>query len=123
MPKRLVMTLVTFLVLGAIIFGASALAAPGTVVLSVTIASDTLCPVAGCAQPDGACHASKPAPLPDGSFTMICPKVKSCSDTSCHAQDRLTTHYNKPLDASLNLWSLAPVLLTAGLVLVVQKLR
>jgi hypothetical protein len=123
MLKRLSITLVVFLAFGALIFGVGALVAPGSVALPAVIVADTPCPVAGCTRTDGACHAAAPAPVPDGSFTMACPKFTGCFDTVCHAQDRLTTHYNRPLDASLNLWILAPVLLIVGLVLIVQKLR
>jgi len=123
MIKKILIMFVVFCLFGALTFGVAVLAAPDSVALPVVITQETPCPVAACTQPDGGCHAAKPSPIPDGSFTMLCPRVTSCSDTSCHAWDRLTTHYNKPSDASLNLWILAPVLLTVGLVLLVRKMR
>lgn len=121
--KRLLISLAVFLLVGLMAYGAAAWAAPGEVVAPTAITPDVPCPVAGCTQPDGACHAASAAPSPDGSFAMACPKVKACSDTACHAWDRLTTHYSKPSDSSLNLWILAPVLFTVGLVLIVRKMR
>jgi hypothetical protein len=121
MPKKTLITLFVFLVLGVVIWGAGKLASPQSVALPQAITSEVVCPVAGCTQPDGACHAAAAAPEPDGSFSMVCPKITSCSDTNCHAWDRLTTRYNKPIDASLNLWILTPVLLSVALVLVVLR--
>ena len=123
MIRKMIIALMVFLLIGAAVFGTSALAFPGTVSLPEAIAEGTLCPVASCTQADGGCHAAQAAPVPDGSFSMLCPKVDSCSDTACHAWDRLTTHFNRPSDASLNLWILVPVIFTVGLVLIVRKLR
>jgi len=123
MFKKLIVTLVVFGLFGALTYGVGLLAAPDKVALPAAITSDTLCPVAACTQPDGACHKAQDAPIPNGSFTMICPKIENCSDTTCHAWDRLTTHYNKPSDISLNLWVLAPVVVTVCLVLLVRKMR
>lgn len=123
MIKKLIITLVVFCLFGALTFGAGMLAAPNSVTLPVAITPETPCPVAACTQPDGACHAAQASPIPDGSFAMLCPKVVGCSDVSCHAWDRLTTHYNKPSDSSMNLWIIAPVIATVGLVLLVRKIR
>jgi len=123
MTKKLLITFVAFVLVGMIVFGVGALATQGSATLPIAITPDTPCPVAACTQPDGGCHAAQSAPVPDGSFTMVCPKVASCSDSSCHAWDRLTTHYNKPSDSSLNLWILTPVLFTVCLVLIVRKMR
>jgi hypothetical protein len=123
MLKRLIATSLFFVLVAAGAYLALAAAAPDGVALPETITAATPCPVAGCTQPDGACHAADAAPVPDGSFAMVCPKVKGCADTTCHAWDRLTTHYNRPNDSSLNLWILAPVVFTVALVLVVKKMR
>jgi len=121
--RKVLATLLVFAATAALAFAGSAAAAPGGVALPQAITATTPCPVAGCAQADGACHAAAAAPVPNGTFVMACPKVKGCADVSCHAQERLTTHYNRPSDSSLNLWILAPVLLTVALVLVVRKMR
>jgi hypothetical protein len=123
MLKKLLIALVVFLAFGIATFGAGALASPDVVALPKPITDATPCPVAGCTQTDGACHAANPVPVPDGSFTMTCPRVTSCSDVQCHAWDRIEAPRNKPSDASLNLWILAPVLLTLGLVRIVKKSR
>jgi hypothetical protein len=123
MLKKSLIILVVFLVLGLATFGAGALAVPDSVALPEVITATTPCPVAGCTQPDGACHAADAVPVPDDNFEMVCPKVKGCADTTCHAWDRLTTHYNRPSDSSLNLWILAPVVFTVALVFIVRKMR
>jgi hypothetical protein len=123
MPKRLVITFLFFVLVAASVYPALAATAPDGASFLERITPDTPCPVVGCTQLDGACHAAAAAPVPDGSFTMLCPKVKGCSDIACHAWDRLTAHYRKPSDSSMNLWILAPVLFTVGLVLVVRKIR
>jgi hypothetical protein len=123
MLKKLLIVIAPFLVFGLVTFGAAALASPDAVAVPEAITSTTPCPVVGCAQTDGACHAAKPAPVPDGSFEMSCPRVKGCSDIQCHAWDRIEATRYKPSDVSLNLWILAPVLLTIGLVLIVRKSR
>jgi hypothetical protein len=123
MFKRLVATSLFFVLIAAGAYFVLAAAAPDGASLPEPIVSDVPCPVAGCTQPDGACHAAAAAPIPDGSFEMVCPKVKGCADTTCHAWDRLTTHYTKPSDSSLNLWILAPVVFTVALVLIVRKMR
>ncbi len=123
MPKKLLVTFVIFVLFGVATFGISAFASPTSVALPTTITEETPCPVAGCIQPDGGCHTAEAPPVVDGSFSMTCPKITSCSDITCHAGDRLINRYNQPSDASLNLWILAPVVLTLGLVLLVRKMR
>ncbi len=123
MPKKLIITLVIFILFGVATFGVSAFASPDSVALPSVITESTPCPVAACTQPDGGCHTSADPPVVDGSFSMTCPKIESCSDTSCHAWDRLTNRYNRPSDVSLNLWILAPVIFTLGLVLLVRRMR
>jgi hypothetical protein len=123
MPKRLIVTSLFFVLIAASAYLALAAMAPDAVALPNAITAATPCPVAGCTQLDGACHAATIAPIPDGSFEMVCPKVKGCADSTCHAWDKLTTHYNKPSDSSLNLWILAPVVFTVALVLIVRKMR
>jgi hypothetical protein len=119
--KKAVLTVVAFVLMGAAVFGTAALAVPGEVSVPQRITGETPCPVAGCTQPDGACHAGALSPVPDGSFVMECPKARGCSSTECHAADRLTSHYNAPSDFSMNLWILAPVVLVVALVLIVKK--
>jgi hypothetical protein len=121
--RKALITLVVFAATAALAFAGSAAAVPGGARLPEAITAATPCPVAGCTQEDGACHAATPAPEPDATFEMLCPKVKGCADVTCHAWDRLTSHYNRPSDNSLNLWILAPVLFTVALVLIVRKMR
>jgi hypothetical protein len=121
MLRKGIIVIAIFVLVSAAVFGTAALAAPAQVTLPQVITADTRCPVAGCTQKEG-CHAAGPAPAIDGSFEMTCPKVTGCTDVNCHAYDRLTSHYNKPSDASLNLWIVAPVLFVVGLVLIVKKL-
>jgi hypothetical protein len=123
MSRKLAITFVAFALVASLVFAAGALAAPGEVSLPQAIAADTPCPVAGCAQPDGACHGAGAAPVIDGSFAMLCPKAKGCTDVQCHAYERLTTHYNRPSDFSMNLWIVTPVILVVALVFIVKRLK
>jgi hypothetical protein len=120
--RNVIVTTVIFIVAAVAVFAIAA-AATSSVKLPAVIDAQTPCPVAGCTQPDGSCHAGNPSPIPDGSFSMSCPKVQGCSDISCHAGNRLSTHFNKPSDASLNLWILAPVILAMGLIFLVRKMK
>jgi hypothetical protein len=122
MPRKIILSSIVFLAVAAAVFGIGAAAAPAQVALPQAITASTPCPVAGCTQPDGACHAAAAPPEADGSFSMTCPKNTGCSDTVCHAQDRLVSHYNRPSDMSLNLWILAPVALAVGMVLLARKI-
>lgn len=119
---KALLTAAVFVVAGAAVFGAVALASPGEVSFPHRITHETSCPVAGCTQPDGACHAGSLPLTPDGSFVMACPKAKKCSSAECHAADELTSHYNTPSDFALTLWILAPVVLVVTLVLIVKKM-
>ncbi|MDR1014809.1 MAG: hypothetical protein LBL86_07525 [Coriobacteriales bacterium] len=123
MLKRLAVTCLFFVLVAASVYPALTATAPEGASLPERITPDTPCPVAGCTQPDGGCHAAAAAPVPDGGFVMLCPKVEGCADATCHAWDRLTAHYRRPSDSSMNLWILAPVLFTVGLVLLVRKIR
>jgi hypothetical protein len=119
-----VATSALFALVGALVYSGVALSASPEVGLPQRIAATTPCPVAGCVQPDGACHAAAPAPEPDGSLTMQCPQVAGCTDVACHAWERIEAGAlrGKPSDASMNLWILAPVVLVVGLVALVRKL-
>jgi hypothetical protein len=121
--KKLIITVAAFAVVAILVFAAGMAAAPGEVGAPQAITAATPCPVAACTQPDGGCHAGAEAPQPDGTFEMACPKVDGCTNASCHAWDSLTNHYNKPIDASLNLWILTPVVVVVGLVLLVLKMK
>ncbi|MDR1422505.1 MAG: hypothetical protein LBI64_06555 [Coriobacteriales bacterium] len=121
MPKKLLISFLLFVVVGALVFATGRLASPA-VALPEMIVETTPCPVATCVQPDGACHAAAPAPIPDGTFAMSCPRVEGCADTSCHAWERIETSLrSQPSDISLNLWIIVPVLLCVGLVALVRK--
>jgi hypothetical protein len=120
MTKKLLITLAAFTFMVVLVFGAVAVTAPSAVGLPKAIASDVSCPVAGCTQPDGSCHAASRYPMPDGSFKMTCPQVRSCVDVSCHAFERITVAA-KPSDISLNLWIVVPTVLIVGLVALVRK--
>ncbi|MDR1014915.1 MAG: hypothetical protein LBL86_08085 [Coriobacteriales bacterium] len=122
MPKKLLVTFVLFVLLGILTFLAGWASDKETVALPQTIRAETPCPVAGCTQPDASCHAAGPAPVPNGTLTMECPRVKGCSETDCHAWSRIETTRSKPSDASMNLWILAPVVLVLVLVAMVRKL-
>jgi hypothetical protein len=119
MVKGIIATCVVFIVIGFAVFGMAWAGSGQTVSLPEPITAETPCPVVGCLQPDGACHAAAPAPEPDGTFLMTCPKI-SCSESSCHAWDRVAVS-SKPSDASLNLWIIAPVALVLGLVILVKR--
>jgi hypothetical protein len=121
--RKLLIVLFAFVVVGTLVFAAGGLASPATG-LPVAVTPATPCPVAGCTQVDGGCHAAGPAPVPDGSFEMVCPHVIGCSDAGCHAWDRIESASlrSRPSDASLNLWIIVPVVLVVGLVALVRKL-
>lgn len=118
MVKKTLVTLAAFLLVGACVFGAGALADP-SVGLPRAIAEDSPCPATSCAS--GSCHGFDDVPEPDGATEMSCPEA-SCSSVECHAWDTLATRYYQPSDMSLNLWVLAPVALVVGLVLLVKKM-
>ncbi|MDR1422539.1 MAG: hypothetical protein LBI64_06730 [Coriobacteriales bacterium] len=122
MPKKFILTLVVFVAVGALVFVTSWAFNTQGIALPAPITEETLCPVAGCTQPDKGCHAAQAAPEPDGSFTMICPRVKGCADSTCHAWERIDAPRSKPSDASMNLWILAPVILVLGLMGLTRKL-
>jgi hypothetical protein len=121
MTKKLIATFIVFAIIGAVVFGVGAIASPDAVALPGVITADSACPVAGCTQADGACHASGVYPTPDGTTEMVCPHVKGCASTECHAFDRIS-EAGKPSDVSLNLWIIAPTLLALGLVALVRRL-
>ena len=116
MFKKLLVTLVAFLLAGACVLGAEAAGEPATGVLPIAAAA--VCPANRCAS--GSCHGFDDVPEPDGVHEMTCPEA-SCASTECHAWDTLATRYYQASDASLNLWVLAPVALVVGLVLIVRK--
>ena len=122
MARKIIITLFVFLLVGLIVFLAGWALDRQSVALPERIGPDSPCPVAGCAQPDGGCHADGAYPVPDGSFEMACPRIEGCADTSCHAFERIGATRAKPSDASMNLWILAPVALVLVLVWVVRKL-
>lgn len=116
MVRKLLVALAAFLLAGAAVLGAGALAEPATGVRAIT--AESPCPAAGCAR--GECHGFNDVPEPDGVHDMKCPEA-SCASVECHAWDSLATRYHQASDASLNLWILAPVALVVGLVLIVRK--
>jgi hypothetical protein len=121
--KRLVAVTVIFIVVTLAVFGSAAAGGSGEVSLPQRITPETLCPLAGCTQADKGCHASAAAPVPDETFVMRCPKSSGCQDSACHAWDRLTTHYLKPVDFSMNLWIVAPIVFVLALILIVKQVR
>ena len=118
MVKKTLVTLAAFLLVGAAVFGAGALADP-SVGLPQAIAADSPCPATSGAS--GSCHGFDDVPGPDGATEMKCPEA-SCASVECHAWDTLADRYYQPSDMSLNLWVLAPVALVVGLVLLVKKM-
>lgn len=120
MAKKLVITMVVFVLLGACVFGVGALAS-SQVSAPQPITPDAPCPATGCAS--GACHGFGNVPEPDSVHTMVCPEV-GCASVECHAWDSLVDGgYRAASDASLNLWILAPVVLVAALAFIVRKAR
>lgn len=117
MCKKLLITLVVFVAVGACIYGAGMVAAPETGVYSIESAS--ACPATKCAS--GKCHGFDNIPEVDGVHEMTCPE-STCSSVECHAWDALVNRYHQASDASLNLWVLAPVVVVVGLVVLVRLL-
>lgn len=118
MIKKIVLTLVAFLLVGACVFAAGVVADP-SVGPPRPIEADSPCPAAVCAS--GVCHGLDDVPEPDDVHEMTCPEA-GCASVECHAWDSLVTRYHQASDASLNLWILAPVALVVGLVLLVRKM-
>jgi len=117
--RKIVATVAVFLLAGACVVGAVALARPDA--LSVRpVTAESPCPVAGCAS--GACHGFDDVPEPDGVHEMICPEA-GCASVECHAWDTLLGRYHQASDASLNLWILMPVALVIALAFVIRKVR
>ena len=114
MLRKTLLTVVAFLLVGAVVFAAGALA-DERVGLPQCITPSSPCPATACAS--GACHGFDAVPQPDGAHEMSCPEA-TCASVECHAWDTLTTRYYQPSDASLNLWVLAPVALVVGLSLI-----
>lgn len=118
MLRKVTVSFLAFLLVGACVIGVGMLADP-TVGLPMNIVSESPCPASGCAS--GECHGYGDVPNPDGVHELKCPEA-SCSDVECHAWDSLIGRYHQASDASLNLWILAPVTLVIGLVLLVKVL-
>lgn len=115
--RKIVATVAVFLLAGACVVGAVALARPDA--LSVRpITAESPCPVAGCAS--GACHGFDDVPEPDGVHEMTCPEA-SCASVECHGWESLSSRYHQASDASLNLWILMPVALVVALIGIVGK--
>ncbi len=119
MVKKTIIALAVFLLVGACVFAAGAVA-DSDVGAPQAITAESACPVVGCAS--GECHDYDNVPQPDGVHEMVCPEA-DCSSTECHAWETLEGRYHQASDASLNLWILAPVVLVVGLVLLVKKVK
>ena len=117
MPKKILLTVAAFLLLGACVLGVGSLVEPATGLHAIE--ADSPCPVARCAS--GECHGFDDVPVPDGIHEMTCPEA-GCASVECHAWDSLTDRYHQASDASLNVWVLAPVALVVGLVALVRLL-
>ena len=117
MFKKLLVTLVAFLLAGAGVLAAGAAAEPATGVRPIE--ADSPCPAVGCAS--GSCHGFDAVPEPDGRSEMRCPEA-GCASVECHGWDTLTGRYHQASDMSLNLWILMPVTLVLGLWLAVHGL-
>ena len=117
MPKKILLTVAAFLLLGACVLGVGSLVEPATDLHAIE--ADSPCPVARCAS--GECHGFDDVPEPDGIHEMTCPEA-GCASVECHAWDSLTDRYHQASDASLNVWVLAPVALVVGLVALVRLL-
>lgn len=118
MVKKVLVTLIAFVVVGICAFGGG-LVADSSVGLPEPIVADSKCPAVGCAS--GSCHGFGDIPQPDGIHEMDCPE-SDCSSVECHAWDTLQSRYHQASDASMNLWIVAPVALVIILVLMARKL-
>ena len=94
MFKKLLVTLVAFLLAGACVLAAGAAAEPATGVRPIE--ADSPCPAVGCAS--GSCHGFDDVPEPDGVHEMTCPEA-SCASTECHAWDTLATRKHPQVQA------------------------
>ncbi len=117
MFRKLAVTLVALVLVGACVWGAGTLAEPDTALLAIE--ADSPCPATACAS--GECHGFDAVPEPDGVHEMQCPEA-SCSSVECHAWDSLVGRYHQASDASLNVWILMPVALVVGLILLMRAL-
>lgn len=84
------------------------------------ITAESPCPVTRCA--NGVCHGYENVPKSDGVTLMECPEV-SCSSAQCHAWDTLVGRYHHASDMSLNLWVLAPALVSAVALVLLGRTR
>lgn len=116
--EKTILAVTVFLIVGLAVFSVAVFSDP-KVSFPKAIEESSACPAAGCAS--GACYGFDAVPKPDGVYEMTCLEV-GCATVECHAWDTLSTRCYQPSDASLNLWVLAPVVLVAGLVLLVWKL-
>ncbi len=83
------------------------------------VTAESRCPVAGCTAEE--CHGpNEPPDLEDGQL-MYCPRVPSCSSTTCHEADKLTSHYRQANDLSLNLWIVGLGVVTVVAVALAKK--
>ena len=117
MVKKILLSLLTFVVVGACVVGVGFALEPESGFHALD--ENAACPVVGCASES--CHGFDNVPEPNGEYEMNCPEV-SCSSTSCHAWDTLIGKYKQASDASMNIWILAPVLLVVGLVVLITVL-
>lgn len=113
--KKLLLTIVLLILVGAIVFAASQVANKSSI---NRIQEDSPCPVTGCVSGD--CHTAELLPETNDDYVMSCPKV-SCSDINCHAWDRLTSHYQQANPFSLLIWIVLPVAVTCCLLLIMGK--
>ena len=118
MTKKLIILLAAFALTSVCVVVAGFTVEPNSTISPIK--QDSPCPVVGCAS--GTCHGFDNVPQPDGINTMDCPEA-TCSSVQCHGWEQLFGTYKQASDASLNLWIMAPVVLVAGLVLLVLKLR
>lgn len=117
MPKKALLTLAVFLLMGVCALGVGFALEPDSAVRPIT--ADSPCPVAGCAS--GSCHGFGDVPEPDGVTEMTCPEI-GCASVGCHAWDTLQGRYKQASDASMNIWILAPVVLVVALVALIGVL-
>lgn len=120
MPKKLLISLLAFALVGVVALGAGLLAAGEDGGLPQPVTAESACPAVGCAS--GECHGYEAVPEPDGVHEMACPEA-SCASVECHAWETMSDGYRAASDASLNLWIIAPVALVLGLVLIVVKVK
>lgn len=120
MMKKIVITVIAFVMVSMAVFIATTIAGRSvgaTISLPRPIEADSPCPATECA--NGSCHGYDNTPQPDGVSNMTCP-ASGCSSPQCHGWNALVNGWGRASDASLSLWILFPVLFVSALIAFVE---